>query len=465
MTVSTSIRFRERMEPAPPFNKVNAGNLYTKRVTDGSIVSTTPKIVDCVAGPQKIERVWDTKNPGPPFYSGGPFLKIDVLLPQYELQGVGTYRTSADYFDPNYYIEYQGGLTNPDFSADQLPMSKYFGIGYSNPPDPILVPVMSGYCSQVYAKLRPQLEKAGIGVALAELRDLPRMLKTTSQGFSNIWKASGGLPGTWTGNAGLTEQQIIARAMMRPKKVADHFLNHQFGWVPFLKDLGDFANVIQNARAYMDQVARDNNTWVKRVRTIDHKEAVTHITSGAVSGCEPVLPNSLCRRVNGQGGLGYAHWSLDEEVFTRVWAAGQFKYYRPEFDRSLSGYNSDWNNMHRLLTLLGVRITPSIVYKATPWTWAVDWFSDVGKTVQQISDAGEDRIASKYMYLMHHQVRKLVFRQTTHFNSGDVTTTWVRFSDTKQRQVAQNPYNFCLSASQLTGKQLAILAALGISRR
>lgn len=459
MTVKIATRFRERMEPPPPLYKVVAGRLLKKKFSDNSIATTTVKTVDCVASPSKIERTWDTKNPGPPFYSGGPFQKVTIDFPQFDIQGSGTYRSNQSYTDlnPGYYLEYQGGFTNPEFTSDINSIGSYLSAGVDFGAKN-LVPAYDSYCSQVYAKLRPQIEQAGIGVALAELRDLPRMLKTTSNGFHIIWGSLGGSPGAFNSRNPLL-------ASMRPKSVADHYLNIQFGWVPFLKDLSDLDRVLSNSRMYMERVERNNNTWVRRVRTIDHQESVTRITGGAYSGCEPIVDPFLARLVTNNYGTGRAHYTLDEEVFTRVWAAGQFKFYRPEFDRSLPSSNTAWGEMQRLRTLLGARITPSVVYKATPWTWLADWFSNVGNTVQRLSDAGEDQVASRYMYLMHHKLRRLVLRSTIHFHSGDVTMTWSRNIDVKQRGEAPSPYNFCLDWSHLTPKQLTILAALGITRK
>jgi hypothetical protein len=449
------LRYREKRVPPPKYGLVKVGEKRTRNKLTGAIAAKFDVKVSVLQNPMEIKRTWDEKHLGPPYRSGGPFSSLNILLPSFGMQGVGTYRTAESYPDPNYYYEYLGGFTNPGFWFDTLPLAKYLFTGGGTMPDSVLTgPDINSKCSEAYNKLRPHIEQAGLGVALAEARDIPRMLKTTSLGFHNIWRAMGGV------------SHGVANPLMRPKKLADQFLNQQFGWIPFIKDLRDFHRVYVNSQRYIDQVSRDNNTWTKRVRTIWHQETSTPITSGIVPDIEPwgVYYDSMCRNVSGPGGTGTSHWSAVEEIYTRLWAAGSFKYYRPEFDRSIPGYDSGWNRVQQLMILYGLRLNPSVVYKATPWSWLIDWFGNVGNTVQRATDMAYDSIVSRYMYLMQTHVRKVVLKQTLHFNSGDVTLTWSRDSEIKQRQEATNPYNFCLSAG-LTARQISILAALGISRR
>jgi len=111
-------------------------------------------------------------------------------------------------------------------------------------------------------------------------------------------------------------------------------------------------------------------------------------------------------------------------------------------------------------------LSPSNIYKAVPWTWLIDWFTDFGSVVDRLQDIGLDGIASKYLYLMRHDFREVVLKQTLPFkNGGAVTLEFNRVTDVKIRRESDSPYGFGLSWGSLSPKQLAILVALGVSRK
>jgi hemolysin-activating ACP:hemolysin acyltransferase len=280
------------------------------------------------------------------------------------------------------------------------------------------------------------------------------MLKTTAGNFRDLYLAMGGSKSS---------------QLMHPKSVADSFLNHHFGWVPFIKDLRQFHDVFQNSEKYIDQISRDNNRWIKRVRVMETTEKETLVSKGGITGAvSPWIgapPWNMCRSQNVPGiGNTMANWTISEQLQTRVWAMGQFRYYRPEFDLSNPDYSSQWNDLQRRLLLYGARISPSNVWKSTPWTWLIDWFSNIGDHIDLVNDIAIDGIVSKYMYVMRHSVRRFILRSTMYYWQSSLTLDWIRYVETKQRQRAWTPYGFNLFGKDLSAKQWAILGALGISK-
>lgn len=156
-------------------------------------------------------------------------------------------------------------------------------------------------------------------------------------------------------------------------------------------------------------------------------------------------------------------WELREIRHSYVSAVGSYKYYRPEFDDSLPDYNSAWNTISRELTIYGFRLTPSNIYRATPWTWLVDWFTDFGSVVDRITDIAIDAVAAQYLYVMRHEATEQVLTQILPFKSGDVSVSWSVKWDEKVRKAASSPYGFGLTWNLLSPRQLAILAALKIT--
>lgn len=389
------------------------------------------------------ERCWDFINPGPPYLSGGALTSAKAYLPTQELKGHGRYsspRQAADYW------VYEGGFGVPDFVGDPLQTSHYTTLGINQQNFPLLFPSLEALGSGAYSKLRPGIEKAGLGVALAEARDLPRMMKTTSSGFHDIWRNL----------SGHRSQNAIS---MPRNKASEHYLNTQFGWVPFLSDLEKFHKVYDNAAAYMAQLARDNGQWIKRIRTDKTISSETLLSTWNGYRIRPVTyPISTIYTT------GPAQARLIERYTTYIWYEGRFKYYRPEFDWTKGRDNSWPASIRRHMTLYGARISPSIIYQATPWSWLADWFTNVGDTIQRASDWAFDGMVSKYMYLMHHHLRELILQQDIYVQGELKTLEWSRFCDIKRRVNANSHYGFNLSPDALTGRQLSILGALGLSR-
>lgn len=451
--MSVGSRFRERKTPAPAGNRITLGVFHL--VLDeppsekGRILSESTLMSTSDTTPLLIERTWDRTNPGPPYLTGGSFVSVKASLPHHDLKAYGTYRGDPSSWShtPTWkgHWKYVGGFGSPNFNADTYTLSTYVDIGLDQSVVSPWFPSMTTLGSQAYAKLRPQIPKAGLGIMLAEARDLPRMMQTTSRGFHDLWSSMGG---------------SSSSKSMLPKKTANHFLNAQFGWVPFLGDISSMYDVYNNSGKYLRQLAKDNNTWVRRLRTEKIIES------------EQVLSTFPNLRVN-PGPLG-TNWltvftdatsKLILRTSTQVWYEGAFKYYRPEFDGSQEWSNSKLGDLSRLTTLLGARINPSLIYRATPWTWLIDWFTNVGDTVQRASDWAADGMVSKYMYLMRRQTREVVLQQTIHSKSaGVITMEWTRNAVVKHRVPASSPYGFSLSGSDLSPRQLAILGALGISR-
>jgi hypothetical protein len=313
------------------------------------------------------------------------------------------------------------------------------------------MPNFDSWSCKVDKVLRPKLEKASLGVAIAELRDLPHMLEQTSRSFHDIWKGLGGHK---------------TSPLMTPKRVSEDFLNIQFGWIPFIKDVNDMLNVSFFGQQYIHDLTAANNTWQHRKATLSETEEVS-ILIPQTSGWRVSPPSSIWTQAmstNYPGTSSPGRYSLEQRINTRVWASGDYKFYRPEFDDSLLDYSSNQNLIKQYMILYGIRLNPSVLYKATPWSWLVDWFSNLGDVVEGVTAAGQDGVVSQNLYTMHHQTTDLVFKQEINWDNGARTYEFHRPRVCKQRMATGNPFGFCLSAS-LSSKQLAILAALGISRR
>jgi hypothetical protein len=165
--------------------------------------------------------------------------------------------------------------------------------------------------------------------------------------------------------------------------------------------------------------------------------------------------------IDGQFVGGY--FDVFATEITTAWAEGTFKYYRPEFDINLPYYGSTVAEVNRYLTATGLRLSPSHVWKAIPWSWCIDWFGNVGKLIERADAINIDGLVTKYLYLMHHKQRVVNSFHYINFSQGAETVQFTRSYEVKQRRSADSPYGFVLGGD-LSATQWSILGALGLSK-
>jgi len=388
------------------------------------------------------ERVWDCINPGPPYRIGGPFYKIGIDIPSSQMWDLGTVSNlGKPGITPGNHQTYTGKFYPGDnWGADST--SAYFVN---------TVPTLSGYDTLAWEKLKPHVSQASLMQSLVELRDLPRQLETSANLLYNSWRSFGG---------------GYAKTIVQPQNIADNFLNHEFGWVPFLSDLQKLYSLSTQLESYISQTARDNNTWIRKRATLESSDTDELLAKTFTPDIDPWGENlqQMCesRTVDGISCKGFSE--VRRRTRKRVWATGEFKYYRPEFDDNLLSFSGQFQNINRLITIYGLRINPTVIWKLTPWSWAIDWFTHVGDFIEHHDEFINDGIISRNLFIMRSEEKFTTKTSVAFFYSGTRSWMWQRKFSTKQRKVADSPYGFDRPWSSLTPRQWAILAAAGMSR-
>jgi len=401
----------------------------------------------------KREITMDEIHKGPPWTSGGEFQKVSVEVPAFKPIGVGTYTSAAAF--PNGplgygWLRYVGGFNNPYFFGDDE--NAHFYSPFSTPNLLALVPNVSDLGPKAWHMLAPKIESSGLYVFLSESRDIPRMLETTSKAFHETWKsATRGIP-----------NKIKDSWHMQPKNVADNYVNHQFGWSPFVGDVVSSLKTYINADEYISRLTRNNGKYIRKKKVLEEKISTHVLSSGVGQLAWPTFAYYA-----GEPGMftGPPMYEVSLTESIRTSAVGRFRYYLSQFDDSNKAiYNQAINTVMRYCAINGLRVNPSNIYRATPWTWLADWVSNLGDNIANLSTMLEDGMTSDYFYVMHHKSSRVTLKQTLPFGSGSVTLSWSRVIETKQRTSNVSPFGFSLS-TELSARQKAILAALGISRR
>lgn len=287
---------------------------------------------------------------------------------------------------------------------------------------------------------------AGIKEAMKDgLPDIPGVSKTriesTLRDFERK-KASGAIKGT-----------------------AEEYLNVVFGWSPLLSDISNIYNSVTNWDARVEQFRRDAGQVVRRTyRFPSERPSVSEFKYTRDNSTWEASQPGLALWNAAPGANANTQNMIQVSSLKRdTWFSGAFTYHIPDGD----GYIDKMRRKSQELDLmLGLSLTPESIWNASPWTWLVDWFVNAGDVITNISNMLDDGLVMHYGYVMEKSIWKYSYTQqgypprgysmgTTHSLDYDLVI--------KQRRRA-TPFGFGLNPLSFSKKQLAILAALGITR-
>lgn len=233
------------------------------------------------------------------------------------------------------------------------------------------------------------------------------------------------------------------------KGSGSEYLNTQFGWMPMISDMRKFAHNVKNSHKIINSYRKDANRDLRRRRE-GPKVTKTDLTSGSIFPY-PIEWNSF-----GQG-------RCSATFSSKLWFSGSFRYYLPVGDTTMDKVRRFEAYANQLL---GTRLTPSVVWNLAPWSWAADWFTNIGGVMDNISALGSDGLVMRYGYVMYQSESEIHRTGTFQFQKTydrPVDCSWIMSKKTCQR-IAANPYGFGIDFDSLSAKQVAILVALGLSR-
>lgn len=388
-----------------------------------------------------LSECYDNTNPGPPYTSGGPL----------------TVYKARSYFEPSAYVGidgfyggYRGSFIPGTFGITPILPSTDAGT-YHQPygSSGQTSNTHSGSVNQDegdnvslgitgYSRAKPGAPLIDLGVILSELRSMPSV------------------PGTSIAKtiSGLGER---ARNFARSAKDAgSEALNIEFGWKPFLKDMAKLCDIQDKLDAAFAQLRRDNGRGIRRR--------------------VPLMSETIDSVYTNESGLGNVLWPTNVHAFyiddnsgwrklvisdvEAAWFVGKFRYYIPDIDTD-SGRN------RIIRKLLGLNPDPNTLWNATPWTWFIDYFTNAGDLMSNLSDGAAENLVCDYGYVMHETNRLLRYSCgqsiTSQGFTGSVSAAFCREFSLKTRVVA-SPFGFGLTPGDLSDRQAGILAALGVSR-
>lgn len=308
------------------------------------------------------------------------------------------------------------------------------------PPSQVVLPSvtlgsLSAMGTTAIARCKPTNRPASLAVDLRELRSegLPKLFGAT------LWK----------------ERTHAARA------AGGEYLNSEFGWKPLVSDVRSIAERVKNSHAVLSQYERDSGRVVRRryefpIETTEVRTIVQNSDGGiepqGMDACMVDISKPSCQLVK------------TTRTYKRTWFSGAFTYHLP---LGYTSRNEIVSAAAKAGVLTGLELTPENVWNAAPWTWAIDWFSNMGDVVSNVSNWATDGLVLRYGYIMEHQVSSITYtiegipRTLTKNVFPSPVFACV---ETKRREVA-TPFGFGLSWSGFSPRQIAITVALGLTRR
>jgi hypothetical protein len=232
-------------------------------------------------------------------------------------------------------------------------------------------------------------------------------------------------------------------------------LGYEFGVKPLVNDLRKFGRSVVDSDEFIRQYERNSGKRLKRRYEFPEIKSVSVLTE-ADKQPQPVTFTNL------YNGTAYKGTRTRERSITiNRWFSGCFTYYLSDSSDSRKRYTQLANK------LFGVRLTPEVIWNLTPWSWAVDWFGNMGDVLHNVSAFQHDGLVMPYGYVMEqvtisdtYRLTGLRFKSYPKFNGALCQT----FTTTVKQRRKANPYGFGLDLGSLTSRQWSIIGALGLTR-
>ncbi len=251
--------------------------------------------------------------------------------------------------------------------------------------------------------------------------------------------------------------------------VGASYLENVFGWAPIIRDVEAAIKVLATIDGLLFPEDNTRRTFDSVVSSSFGTQEGTTNWTGNFGLLNPLGGSARAifdRSIT--GALGYAAVAIPctftarDTTDVRVTA---------RFNTSLVPNAANNGHLDRMRELLGLRLTPEVLWDLTPWTWLIDWFANIGTVVGNLSNLHMSNVILNYAYstFRREAVSAVWCRPEV---SGSTSTGIQSFSGTflieyhlsQKVRFKASPYGFGTALPSLNPGQWAILVALGLAR-
>jgi hypothetical protein len=255
--------------------------------------------------------------------------------------------------------------------------------------------------------------------------------------------------------------------------IGSQSLNVQFGWAPIIRDVGNAINLlltVDRAVFPTDSTRRRREASLLSQGDISSRTLEWGLTphlSHRYSGFPPAN-SPLVNRVSGPGFVQRV--PLDTEVTIQATADVRLS---AKFRTGVRPTSENNGYVDQALTLLGLKLTPEVIWELTPWSWLIDWFANIGTVLSNVSTLGFTNAILNYAYstLRYRVTTSYVARRPAQLAPPNYEGVFqwsgnVLFQEKYDMKVrlAASPFGFSVATPDLSVGQWGILSSLGLAR-
>jgi hypothetical protein len=241
------------------------------------------------------------------------------------------------------------------------------------------------------------------------------------------------------------------------------YLNIEFGWKPLISDLTAALHAVVSAGELLRQLERDSGRNIRRRRSLPEVKD-SYSTFGTGQLFQPSTlgtngPTYWARAFTSRSGPA----SFTETKTTKKWFSGAYTYHLAP---NTSAMNKVKRAQQQASYLLGLELTPELLWEVAPWSWLSDWVLNIGENISNATRLSADDLVLRYGYLMVH--RQTNWHRTlsgiSTFRHGPVGDLFLTTTSERKERYRATPFGFGINTEAFTGRQWAILGALGMTR-
>lgn len=248
----------------------------------------------------------------------------------------------------------------------------------------------------------------------------------------------------------LVGADLLRQRALRARNAGSEYLNVEFGWRPLVNDVLSLATSITDSDDLIQKYVRESGKRLHRGYTYP-----TDVSSSTVTetGKYP------------QPAIKVGYWT-STGTLTTVTTTTVKRWFKGCFTYHLAPPGSVKRAEQIAAKRFGHRITPEVLWNLAPWTWAADWVGNIGDVLHNVSAFSQDGLVMPYGYMMKEtSIRKSVtFSGATMKYGGRKVSCSQTFTTTRKQRAKATPYGFGLNPASFSGRQWAILGALGLAR-
>lgn len=273
----------------------------------------------------------------------------------------------------------------------------------------------------------PNEENVSIPNFLYELKDIPNMLRHARRRADDLHRAS----------KARTRRQVL-KYLRGPKARGEDWLNYVFGWDPLVNDIMDLFEV----QKWLDYRMRKFQSYKRKgfIRTKVFLGNTTATVAGTMNA------------FRGENGM------VTTTATGHHWAVARWKVTDPVlFEQPLVSYES------LIKQSFGLDFNVVALWNALPWSWMIDWFSNVGSLLK----LKQNRFGVEFDSAV--RMTKSVYDSTmtpTGAWTGVSTSGECRYVSTyKKRRTLSLSIFRPIGMNYLSDRQLTTLSALAVTRK